>query len=185
MYLCATTLSNLLEFWFCINVKLVLLWISRMLGTRMRMHIFAVLSKTMNIISVKKVIFLKIRHFFIAKMEKASGESWAKQESNSTTKTFSCNRWPAIWFVSASKMTSQTKILISTSVYAIDKKCVDHSSNNIEDYGLKSLTTNHIFVQLPRSCVSKRSKTMSFPKYCVSTHWVWTNLQEKRGFIFS
>ena len=92
MYLCATTLSNPLECWFCINVKLVLLWISRMLRTRMRMHIFAVLSKILNIISVKKVIFLKIRPFFIAKMEKASGESWAKQESNSTTKTFSCNR---------------------------------------------------------------------------------------------
>ena len=32
MRLCVITLSNLLEFWLCEYVNLVLLWISRMLG---------------------------------------------------------------------------------------------------------------------------------------------------------
>ena len=42
-------------------------------------------------------------------MGKASSKSWEKQGSHCTAKTFSCNRWTAMWFVSAPKMTGQTK----------------------------------------------------------------------------
>ena len=82
------------ECWLCKNVNLVLLWISRMLGTRWQsLTVFFV--KTIESNKCGKVNFL---------------QSWAKQWSYCTViATFSCNRLTAIWFASAPKMTGQTK----------------------------------------------------------------------------
>ena len=95
--LCLITLSNLLECWLCENVNLFLLWISRTFGTRWQ---------CMTAFSEKNI---EIRYILIAKTRKVSSKSWAKQEGYCTAKTFSCNRWTAMWFASAPKMTSQTK----------------------------------------------------------------------------
>ena len=96
MCLCEITLSNLLECWLCENINLVLLWISRMLGTRWHnMTVF--FEKYIESNKCVKVNFL---------------QSWAKQWSCCTViATLSCNRWTAIWFASAPKMTGQTKKL--------------------------------------------------------------------------
>ena len=50
---CAIILSKLLECWLCVNVNLVLLWISRMLGTRWQcMTVLPILNN-----SVESLIF--------------------------------------------------------------------------------------------------------------------------------
>ena len=92
--LCAITFSNLLECWLCENVNLVLLWISRMLGIRWHnMKVF--FEKNIELNKCGKVNFL---------------QSWAKQWSYCTViATLSCNRWTAIGFALAPKMTGQTK----------------------------------------------------------------------------
>ena len=106
--LCVIALSNLLKCWLCENVNLVLLWILRMLGTRWQcMAVFFEKNNEFN--KRGKADFLQIRNFFMVEMGKASTESWAKQGSYWTAKTFSCIRWTASWFALAPKMTSQTK----------------------------------------------------------------------------
>ena len=75
--LCAMTLCNLLECLLCENVSLVLLWISRVLGTRWQyMTVFS--EKNIEQNKCEKVDFLEIRHFFIAEMGGASSKSWIK-----------------------------------------------------------------------------------------------------------
>ena len=108
MCLCWITLGNLLECWLCKNVNLVLLWISRMMGTRWQC-MTASSEKNIEENECGKVTFLQIRHFFRVKMGKASSESWEKQGSYCNAKTFSCNRWTAMRFASAPKITGQTK----------------------------------------------------------------------------
>ena len=75
--LCVITSCNLLECWLYENINLVLLWISRVLGTRWQ---WIKVSSEKNIwkISVKRLFFLWIRHIFIAEMGKASSKSWIK-----------------------------------------------------------------------------------------------------------
>ena len=67
--LCTITLNNLLECWLYENVNLVLLWISRMLGTRWQsMTVF--FEKTIESKKCRKVNFLQVRHFFQGKLGK-------------------------------------------------------------------------------------------------------------------
>ena len=85
---------------------------------------------------------------------------------------------------------------INTIRFVIEVKFVDRWSNNVVDYGhivpksqpyllwnyLEKINDNK------KGVVYQRSKKKLFPlqgKYCVSTHWVWTKLQQKRRFIFS
>ena len=74
------------EVWFYENVNLILLWISRVLGTRWQC-ITVFCKKILN--KCEKADFLQIRHFFIAKMGKAPCESWTKQATYCTVKTLS------------------------------------------------------------------------------------------------
>ena len=69
MCLCTIKLGNLLECWLCENVNLVLLWMSRMLGTgRHSMTVF--FEKTIESNKCPKVNFPQIRHFFQRKLGK-------------------------------------------------------------------------------------------------------------------
>ena len=100
----AITLSNLLECLLCENVSLVLLWISRVLGTRWQNFLSKILNKI-------KVDFLQIRHIFLSEMGKASSESWEKQGSSCTPKTF---RWTAVWLHQTQKWPVKQKSLVLT-----------------------------------------------------------------------
>ena len=62
----------------------------------------------------KKVDFLKIRHFLIAGMGKASSEKCTKQGTHCTSKTLSCNKWIALWLHQQQKWPVKQKKLIST-----------------------------------------------------------------------
>ena len=79
-------------------------------------------------------------------------------------------------------------------MYVIEVKCVDHLSNNTDDYGhnvpklqpyllcsyLEKLNGNKkvLHIEEVKKCFPLQRK------YPVSTCWVWTKLQQKR-FIFS
>ena len=70
-------LSYLVECWLWENVNLVLLWISRVLGTRwQRLALFS--EKHIEQNKCEKVDFLQIRHFFIVEMGKTSSKNWIK-----------------------------------------------------------------------------------------------------------
>ena len=112
--LCAMTLSNLLKCWLCNNVNLVLVCFSRVLeqeGYGWRYFQRKKLNKTSE-----KVDFLKIRHFIIAEMGKASSERSTKQGTYCTRKILSCNRWTAMWLRQQQKWPVKQKKLISTPV---------------------------------------------------------------------
>ena len=100
-------LANLLEYWPCKNINLVLLWISGC-GVENNMAIDDGIFWEKYWISVKRLIFLQIRHFFMAEKTKVSSKRWIKLGTYCTTITLSCNRWTAIWILSALKMTGQT-----------------------------------------------------------------------------
>ena len=104
--MCAIALANLLEYWPCKNVNLVLLWISGC-GVGNNMAIDDCIFWEKYWINVKRLIVLQIRHF-MAEKAKVSSKIWIKSVTYCTTITLSCNRWTAIWILSAPKMTGQT-----------------------------------------------------------------------------
>ena len=68
----------------------------QVLGTRRQcLTIFS--KKNIELSKWEKVYFLQTRHFIMAKIGKASSESWANQGIYCTVKAFSCNRWITMW----------------------------------------------------------------------------------------
>ena len=114
---CVMTMSNLLKCWLCNNVKLVLLWISRVLETRKQcMTVFSKKNNEQN--KYRKVDFLQIRHLLTAEMGEVSSKSWTKQGIYCTNKTPSSNRWTTMWLCQHQKWPVKQKTLILNPVHS-------------------------------------------------------------------
>ena len=59
-------------------------------------------------IIVKRLFLCKSGTSFIAEMGKSSSKSSIEQGTYCTTKTLSCSKWTAMWFLKALKMSGQT-----------------------------------------------------------------------------
>ena len=108
MCLCAMTCWNVIahkKCWLCEDVNLVLLWISRLLGTRWQcLTVFSLINIEKN--KCRKVDFLQIKHFFRDELGKASSESWHYRGLPAPLISLISihSRWTAMWFVTVPEM---------------------------------------------------------------------------------